>query len=198
MSYWRADPIWEGQPAFIVAGGPSLIGFDFARLEGRRVIAINTSYEKVPFADVLFFGDERWWHWRSDHARKFAGLIVHAGGIRDFRIKRMRPVVPGGLALERDCLAFRNTSLSAAINLAVHFGSKRIVLLGVDMKPAADGRTHHHAPHPVKSREGCWDRQIKDLETMAKPLILRGVEVINANPDSRLAIWPKRALEEVL
>jgi hypothetical protein len=198
VSYWQAPAMWEGETAFIVAGGPSLIGFDFEKLKGKRVIAINTSYEKVPFADVLLFGDERWWNWRRDHARNFAGLIVHCGGLHDMRLKRMKPAPPPGLKLDRDSLCFRHTSLTAAINLAVHFGVKRIALLGADMQKDAEGRSHHHKPHPVPSRQGCWDLQMKDLETLVKPLLLAGIEVINTSLQSRLGFWPKRDVMELL
>jgi hypothetical protein len=198
MAYWTAPPLWEGEQCFIVGGGPSLTGFDFERLRGRRIIVINSSYEVVPFADVLLFGDDRWWHWRRDHARQFEGLIVTCGGILDFRLKRMRAAKPEGPTEDRQALAFRNTSLTAAMNLALHFGVSRMVLLGIDMKAAADGRTHHHKPHPHPSREGCWDRQMKDIVTFVEPLARRGVEVINANPDSRLALWPKHDIGELL
>lgn len=198
MTFWTAQPVWQGETCFIVCGGPSLIGFDFERLRGRRVIAINSSYEKVPFAEVLVFGDGRWWNWRRDHARQFGGRIVHCGEQRDQRLSVMRPVKPPGLQSARDAVTFRHTSLTAALNLAVHFGVSRIVLLGADMGRDDKGLTHHHAPHPVPSREGCWDMQMKDIETLVKPLAVAGVEVINASLNSRMEFWPRAAVEGFL
>jgi hypothetical protein len=52
------DGAWEGEPCFIIGGGPSLKGFDFNRLRGQgRVIAINRALEYAPWADVVFFMD---------------------------------------------------------------------------------------------------------------------------------------------
>lgn len=198
MTFFTAAPIWPGETCFIVCGGPSLIGFDFARLRGRRVIAINSSYEKVPFADVLVFGDGRWWNWRRDDARNFGGLIVHCGEQRDQRLSVMKPVKPPGLARPRDSLCFLNTTLTAAINLAVHFGVKRIVLLGADMQKDAAGRSHHHAPHPVASREGCWNRHMADLATLVEPLAKAGIEVVNVSPSSLIDFWPKRDVGDLM
>jgi hypothetical protein len=61
MQWWRVAPEWADETAFIVAGGTSVQQLDLALLRGRRVIAVNSSYEVVPFADFLFFNDASWW-----------------------------------------------------------------------------------------------------------------------------------------
>ena len=52
-----------------------------------------------------------------------------------------------GLATERDSVMVKNTTLTGAINLAVHLGVAKIVLLGIDQK-TTDGKHWHHASHP--------------------------------------------------
>jgi len=72
------DGEWAGEPCFIIGGGPSLKGFDFESLRGKgRVIAINRAYEHVPFADVHFFMDNRYYKrvqgeaaWQTFRGRK--------------------------------------------------------------------------------------------------------------------------------
>ena len=59
MSYWSIPPEWTGETAFLLGGGPSLKGFNAECLRGRRVIAINNSWELAPWADVLYFCDEK-------------------------------------------------------------------------------------------------------------------------------------------
>ena len=45
---------WADEPCFLIGGGPSLQGFDFAQLEGKgRIIAVNRSFHYVPFADMM-------------------------------------------------------------------------------------------------------------------------------------------------
>ena len=80
-----------------------------------------------------------------------------------------------------------------AINFAFHFGAKRIVLLGYDMKFGADGQAH-------------WGLEERSAEKgfrsafvgLASALRKANVEVINATPSSGLDVFPEAALETVL
>ena len=69
---------WPGETVFIVGGGPSVLGVDLEALRGRRVIAINSSVYAVPWADILYFGDWRWWHEPENKAAvaSFPGRVV--------------------------------------------------------------------------------------------------------------------------
>jgi hypothetical protein len=198
--YCMAEPIWRGETGFIIAGGPSLCGFDFSRLAGRKVMAINSSVFSYPAADVLFFGDARWWAWNAKQVRKdYKGLIFTCSESEDPRINnlvKIRP--PPHLSTDRGQVTMQRTSLTAAINLSVHFGCARIVLMGVDQKAGADGRTHHHEPHPVPSLKNCYDIQSKELREMAKSVADLGVEIINTSLGSRIDWWPKQPIEELL
>jgi hypothetical protein len=200
MNWWRVAPEWAGETAFIVAGGTSVLGQDLSRLRGRRVIVVNSSYEAVPFADFLFFGDASWWetHYRREALAVFAGRVVtvsvRAVGERLLRLRRRVP--PPGLSLDPSCVVSERTSLQGAINLAVHLGAKRIVLLGADMCRARDGRSHHHSPHPRPNKPGnrTWDIQMTQLRLIAAPLRTLGIEVINTSPISRIDWWPRAEL----
>jgi hypothetical protein len=205
-SFHKIEPTWTGQTAFIVGGGTSVATQNLDVLRGRRVIVVNSSYERVPFADYLFFGDIKWFHhhWRKPEFLAFAGNIVtvHATLTGDSRVLHMKRVQPRecGLSDARDSLASQRTSLQGAINLAVHEGAARLVLLGADMQRAPDGTSHHHTPHPWRNQPGnvTWDQQMRELESAVPLLKARGVEVINASPYSRLPWWPMQPLESCL
>lgn len=200
--YWAAAAEWPGETVYIIGGGPSVKTQNLAMLRGRRVIVINSSYEAYPEADFLFFGDARWWleHCGRPAMRAFEGRVVTcANKVSDPRLLKMRRVVPPpGLAEARDSVASQRTSLQGAINLAVHLGAQRLVLLGADMCRSADGATHHHAPHkwPNPPGNASWDVQMSQLRLVVDPLRRRGVEVINTSPVSRLTWWPRRLLAE--
>jgi hypothetical protein len=202
-------PEWKGEVAFIIAGGPSVKTQNLELLRGRRVIAINSSYEAVPWADVLFFGDGRWWNGdrkigfkgNHDNVRKvFCGRIITCSRVARFidRVEVLHKAEPNGLCLERTALSMRQTSLSGAINLAVHFGVSGIVLLGADGTYGPNKETHHHADHPWPHRKGCWDLQRKELETLVEPLNQLGIKVINASPGSAWPMWPVMNLSEAI
>ena len=55
-----SDGDWSGQRCFVVGGGPSLRGFDWRKLGGENVIAVNRAYEKVPHAVVCSMDPTFW------------------------------------------------------------------------------------------------------------------------------------------
>lgn len=197
---WTCEPAWSGQAAFIIAGGPSVSTQNLDLLFGRKVIVINSSVYEYPSADVLFFGDARWYRDVPENkkvADEFEGLVITTQAVKSDKIKIMNKVNPPGLSKDRKGLTIKRTSLTAAINLAVHLGANPIVLLGADGKKSPDGRTHHHKPHKWPARPGCWDLHRKDLETLVKPLEESGVRIFNASPGSAWDMWPIVTLEQV-
>lgn len=199
MQWWKATPEWKGETAFIIAGGTSVIGQDTEALRGRKVIVINSSYQVAPWADVLFFGDSRWWREHEKPVSRFAGKVVTvAPSARGDHLLRMKKGSPPGLSDDPETVTMRRTSLMAAMNLGMHFGVSRMVLLGADGKPGSKGKTHHHAPHPWPQKLGCWDEQMLDLKTAARSLRQKGIEVLNASPGSAIPFWPVMTLDDAL
>lgn len=198
-SYWTCPRLWPGETVFIVAGGPSVATADMQRLAGRRVIAVNSSVFTWPAADFLYFGDARWWQVNMRALGGFAGTIVStARTVISPRVMKMKKIrLPPGLAVDQRCLVMQRTSLTGALNLAFHLGAARVALIGADMQPAGDGRTHHHAPHPWPQRPGCWDEQMADLKLMIGPLAKHGLEVVNCSPASRIDWWRRASLEDL-
>jgi len=210
--YWAASPDWRGETVFIVGGGTSVRQQNLELLRGRRVIAVNSSYEAVPFADYVFFGDSRWWkeHQSRPALQPFRGrLVTVAKAARGPGLKRMLRVrPPPGLATNPAHLASQRTSIQGAMNLAVHkigallpgaIGGK-IVLLGADMCRDENGVSHHHAAHPWKNKPGnkTWEVQQTQLCLIVDHLKKLRVEVINTSPISLLTWWPKATLESTL
>jgi hypothetical protein len=199
LTFWCAEPIWKGQACYIIGGGPSLLTQNLTLLKGQNVIVINSSYLAFADAQFLVFSDMRWWchHLRAKAMVDFKGRVIstssQASGLQVVRMKRKTSV---GLATERDTLMVKNTTLTGAINLAVHCGATKLVLLGIDQKAAADGRVHHHAPHPWKPTADCWKRQQFDMPKIAEDLTVRNIECVNASPGSALALWPIVKLED--
>ena len=204
-AFWSVSREWPGETVFIVGGGPSVLGVDLEALRGRRVIAINSSVYKLPWADFLYFGDWRWWHEPDNRAAvaNFRGRVVTVSRMcsEDKKVLMCRSTKPPGLALERDSLMQKWTSLTAATNLAAHLVGPggTIVWLGADGKSAADGRTWHHKPHRWSPKPERYDRHRADLATMVEPLRTMGITLWNASPGSAHAdLWPIIDLEDVL
>lgn len=198
-AYWQIQPEWRGATAFIVGGGPSVAAIDLESLRGQKIIVINSSFRAVPFADFLIFADARWWEHNRAHLVNWKGRIIclshspHHPAL--LMIKRK---VPPASDQGNDCLALQFTTATAALDLAAKLGAARIVMLGVDGRNGADGKTHHHIAHPWRPLAGWEAKHRRDLEKMAEPLKNRSVEVVVATPSAYEDIWPRVELAELL
>jgi hypothetical protein len=194
-SYWRAEQEWKNQQCFIIGGGASICSQDMGLLKGQKIIVINTSYEAVPWADFLVFSDSRWWDHNYKKLKEFKGKVICTSSAVSGPLYKMHRKSPPGLASDIGTLAVKFTTLSAAINLAVHLGAIRLILLGIDGK-SVSGKTHHHSPHPWKQMAGCWDQQRIDLVKITEELRELNIECVNASPDSAWDLWPKVRYED--
>jgi hypothetical protein len=107
----------------------------------------------------------------------------------------LRPTGQGGLDDSRACLRTGGTSGYAAVNLAVHLGAVRIVLLGYDM--SADGAQHHFfGDYPDRSHPGYAGR-LRYWPPLHELLQTRGVELINASRRTALPGVPRVSFDEL-
>lgn len=184
-----------------LGGGPSLTLQDVEACHGRGpVIAISDAHRLAPWADVLYSCDAKWWGHYSG-VSEFAGL--------KFALEKRADRWPGvqvlentgsrGLELAPTGLRTGSNSGMQAINLAVHLGARRIVLLGYDLQPAADGRTHWFGRHPFAlRRESPYGIFLDAFGTLVLPLHQIGVEVVNASRVTALTAFPRCSLEAAL
>lgn len=214
----RVERAWEGKTVVCIAGGPSLTAEQLevvrtARAADRcRVIVVNTTFLRVPWADLLYFADSKWWVWFTrgsetsdqDKAafRSFTGLKctiwVSGNAVTDRDVHMLR-IFDGSAALSRDPAALATCSNSGhqVVNLAALAGAGRIPLLGYDAKAGPGGRKHHHADHPDKS-EAPYAAMQSNFPRLAQELGKIGVEVVNCSPGSALKCFPMGRIEEVL
>lgn len=198
------DREWEGETAFLICGGPSVASQNIEALRGRRVMAVNSSCYRAPFADILFFGDERWEMENRSAVKTFPGRVlsssygnVHCSYIEFLR--RPKPSeTPAGLSFDPSEAWLRHTSVRGAINVLCHLGVTEIVTLGLDGGPDATGRTHHHSAHPWGMNKDIWNLQGVELAGVAVALERRGVKLLNASPGSKIPFWPIVNLSDVL
>ena len=206
MSYWSVPPEWYGDTCYILAGGPSLKGFDpFSIPVGGRIIVVNNSFLLCPFADVLYFCDRAWWlQHRTEVEAQFTGqyIVTIAADVGHSKLKRLRSSGLTGLDPDPGFLRHGCNSGYQAICLAYHFGAKRIVLLGYDMHVPPGGETHWHGGHkdtkPDKFAKLLEQNMLPRFASLVEPLAAAGVEVVNATPGSALTCWPMVGFADVL
>lgn len=193
--------IWTDATVCIAASGPSLTEAQLDLVRGRaKLIVINSTFRLAPWSDALYACDGRWWTENPD-AFSFAGLKFSLHRTVDRSVLAFEAGKVEGLEHNRSKLATGGNSGHQAINLAVHLGAARIVLVGYDMKLGQNGQAHHHPDHPPPSKNPPavnLARWAARFETMVEPLRAAGVEVVNATPGSAIECFPRAQLEDAL
>lgn len=189
-----------GGTVVCIGGGPSLTPDDVEYCRGRAdaVIAINDAYRLAPWAQVLYAADEQWWSWHKG-VSSFSGLKYslqrHAA---EWGVQILEQTGDQGLEPEPTGLRTGLNSGYQAINLAVHLGAKRILLLGYDMSVGEDGRTHWFGNHPGQKKPSNYPNFAQAFPSMRHALAQLGVEVINCSRRSALDCFPRQPLREAL
>ncbi len=197
--------LWPGATVACLGGGPSLSQTQVDACRGRaRIVAVNDAYKLAPFADVLYGCDWRWWR-KHGGAPDFAGLKVtlsnSRGHLDDYPdIKVVENTGSEGLELEPTGLRTGRNGGYQAVNLAVHLGAARILLIGYDMKADAHGRTHWFGDHDEwPTRASIYANvMVPCFATLLPPLAALGVAVVNCTPGSALDAFPHAPLEDAL
>ena len=201
-----AWPDWKGEPCAIIASGPSARNANIGLLKGRmRVIAIKKSVELAPFADVVYGCDGPWWR-SVQGLPKFAGLKLAyeptvcgpEWGIRKVEIKN--PAKDDLLFETIGHVGAGGNSGFQALNLALQFGSDRVLLVGFDMR--GDSGEHWYGRNnwmqAANPTDGVYARWLRAMTAAAPKIAARGVQVINASPISALECFPKMSIEQAL
>ncbi len=210
---WRVQRFWDGETAFILAGGSSLRGQDLSGLAGRKVLTVNDSWRLAPHGSINYFGDGSWWtdqiakcRWSLDATRSFHDQIYKgfwvtaAPGFQEHpQVMQLRLTGERGLETEPDGLRHGSNSGYQAINLCYHLGARRIVLLGYDMR-CYGYQTHWHddAKQGMEFEQTLKLSFLPHFESLVTPLAREEVDVVNATPNSSLTCWPFVPLEKIL
>lgn len=164
---------------------------------------MNEGYRLVPWADILYACDARWWKAR-DGVPGFGGTKVSPAieALRiyqDINVVRIDKGRDKMLVDDPGLLGDGGNSGFQAINLVAQAGARRIVLIGFDFR--IDHGSHWHGLHgrgldnPVATNLIRWRGVLDDA---APTFAALGIEVINASPVSLLSAYPRMSVDEAL
>jgi hypothetical protein len=208
-------PDWSGKAAAIVASGPSAKLANLSLLRGKMpVLAIKESYELCNWADVVYGCDPAWWKFRAG-LPKFAGTKVSWEGsnlsqypdIRNIKLDasqdRVFPIEKRQYRMVFDnpgVIGGGGNSGFQAVNMAVQFGAKKLVLIGFDMHDRSGvhfyGRNYWSGAN--NPDETCFVRWRRHFDRAAADLEMQGVEVINATPNTALTCFRRGTIEQAI
>lgn len=204
----RAD--WQC-PVVVAATGPSLTADVAARVrrarwpeERCRVVAVNDAYRRLPYADILYACDEKWWRVHiEDVSRMFHGerWTSHEEKSEtnnkrnipaEWGIKAVAGVLQPGFSDNGAVIHYGSNSGFQALNLALLKGATKVILVGYDMRGAGHFFGDH--PAPLHNRTS-YSEFVREFRAAARRCT---VPILNATPGSGLDCWPIVTLEEAL
>ena len=212
---------WQGCRCFLVAGGPSLVDFDFHILDGEKTIGINRMLERYDFTlsysmDVKLCGQleqklidnydnskalSRWYNFPNPKIF-LTPFSMHNFGKGIYLVRRLLEDIIS-VNLNQGIYGGTNSGFGA-LSLAIALGANPIYLLGYDMQTSAE-RTHSHTGYPKqkianlqiklnKYKEGF----VRFAPRFAKQGIKIETLVRSKASETALTCFPIRKLDEVL
>jgi len=177
-------------------------------IHNKHIIGVNNAYTLGSWVDVCFFGDNSWYLVHRLGIAKFAGLKVTCCNRFAYRsIKDMEGIkylakdkeCTQGISKNKSAVAWNNNSGAAAISLAIHFGVKRIILLGFDMTLSKNQMSHWFGTHNREKKVvPPFFRHLRGFPIIAKHAKERGVEILNCSSTSAIKDFPIMTVEEAL
>ncbi len=164
------------------------------------MIAVKDAVQITGPADVIYAcGADRgrWWQRHGPTFVGFTSLRYTLDPTAAPWATVLRETGPEGLETDPSGLRTGHNSGYQAINLAVHLGARRIVLLGYDMQPAPDGTDHFFGDHSHGVKPP-WRELLPFFHTLVRPLEAIGVQVVNATRRTALECFPQMTLAEAL
>lgn len=182
-----------------------------------RVIAVNNTgirfkndvgieYRALaPWADVLYAADRLWWYHNLEEASRFDGYKLSIAEI--INCSGELPLFPEMLLLgnggvygyddRQDHIRSGRNSGFQAVQVAGHFGAKRILLCGFDMH--GNGGQHYFGDHVHrKGHEARFDWFLETFYSSVEAFEARGIEIINCTEGSALKCFPFMRLKDAL
>lgn len=204
MKFERLLPRWLDEMVIIAATGPSMTRDVADRIRDHRVITVSDAYRLLPDADVLYSADAAWWRVHngapSFSGEKWTTYNHRHGAGSDVADQYGLHVINGrsGSTFSRapDLIHWGQCSGFQAINLAILWGAKRIILVGYNMQ-VVNGQKHFFGNHPRQLNNTDLKRFVPHFETAAKELS-GDIEIINATPNSALTCFMHMELDDAI
>lgn len=203
--YATVQKLWPGETFVILGGGSSLTPADVAFVRGKaRVVAIKEAgacslagcAPLAPWADVLYAADEKYWQFERG-APAFAGLkyAIEPQRVPWPDVQVLRNTGTDGMETDPSGLRTGYNSGYQAIQLAVHLGAAKIILLGFDMWRGPGGQANWFGPHP-NHVDSPYPLFLQAFASIVAPLKAAGVQVVNCSRFTLLRAFPQLLLEE--
>jgi hypothetical protein len=184
----------------VAAPGPSLTPGIAQACDGFNVIAVNDAYQLFPRARCLYGSDQEWWKARKGvpefEGEKWTLRLKHYDNencICRYGLKTVQASRGEGFDFRPGRIHLGRNGGFQAVNLALCFGAKRVIMTGFDMTG-----THFFGEHKYPLRQKAYYRGWIEMFDRAAKLLPAGITIINATPGSALTCFPMMTIQEAL
>jgi len=196
---------WDS--VIIAASGPSLtpeVAEEVRRTEQKKVIVVNDSWKLFPFANVLYACDARWWDVKgcgNFRGERWSNNNKELNDNTECAKRHSLQLVEGKdgneFCLEPGVICFGGNSGFQAINLALQFGAKHIILVGYDMRKVGT-LNHFFGEHPPEfTGNDHYEFFCANFDAGAASLP-KEYRIVNATAGSALNCFPKMSYAEAI
>lgn len=178
-----------------LGAGPSVTQAEIDACRDRStVIAINYMYRYAPWADYLYGADYLWWIRPDvDGAKGFQGkkLTVSPEVLGHYPdVTLLDRTGREGFEPEPGKIRTGGHGGFAALHFAIQQGAEKVLLLGYDLQPNAEGRHHVHPEHPGGDHP-CQNDKRMVYYSLLPTLEHRQIQVVNCSRATSLTTFPR-------
>ena len=181
-------------------------------IHSKHVIGVNAAFLIGDWIDMMFFGDARFFLEYRVRLAEFPGLKVtcHERPSKAKYAKEKIKYLPKnpkhgkGISPNPSSVSWNGNSGAAAISVAVHTGATRIILVGFDMKLDKNYKQHWHGLYGTAGRKDDnpkglpFPKHLLGFTAIRRDSLIKGVEILNASPDSAIMQFKKVTVKELL
>lgn len=191
----------EDRTGIIIGTGPSLTKKQLDKVDKYRKFGVNNAFRlglDVHLACNWQWWDEYWHEIKNYDCHKWTPRIESA---EKYGINYIEEIWQPGLSKDKQFIHAHHGSGPQIVNVALHYGVKRMILIGWDMRYPGKvndrqytGKRHYFGEYPQNLQH--WPRTgpngelaglIKEMETI-KPEDY-GIEIINCTPGSAMTCF---------
>lgn len=176
-------------------------------IHDKHVIGVNAAFMLGDWIEMVIFGDKKFFNRYHKELADFPGLKISCNSkFDDKRIRWVRNLKKEkkmtGIADRSDSVCWNKNTGAAAISVAANAGAKQIILLGFDMN--TDSKTGAQWWHTVYTKGNLarnklpFSRHLRSFPDIAKDAKRRGIEILNASPNSAIEVFKKVNVKDVL
>jgi hypothetical protein len=181
-------------------------------IHNKHVIGVNMAFMFGDWVDMVFWGDKKWYYNNREKLAKFRGIKITSHphfNNQKYALENIKYIHKDGnhakgISFNSNMVSWNANSGAAAVSIGANTGAKRIILVGFDMKLGVDNKQHWHSEYGTSNRKVTdpkklpFYRHMLGFSQMQKDAKKRGIQIINACPDSAINEFPKMTVKELL